>query len=92
MNSLHTFKLLVHLICLNLIPSVFSNDSETSKEWFKIEGKVQAPDHWAKSYGDWKLNTHILIDGGEYRAYLKYLFVFSLIFFIVYVMFYCIQG
>lgn len=51
------------------------NDVETSsnsKEWFKIEGKVQAPDAWAKSNPDWKLHTYILVDGGEYRGFLRY--------------------
>lgn len=62
------FKLIV---CLSLSICVRSNEGETSKEWFKIEGKVQAPDAWAKLNPDWKLHTDILIDGGEYRAFLR---------------------
>lgn len=46
-------------------------ENSNSKEWYKIEGKVQAPDSWARSNGDWRLKTDILIDGGEYRAFIK---------------------
>ena len=61
------------LLCLCYLPLVLCNDSsETNKDWFTIEGKVQAPDHWARTYGDWKINTLVLVDGGEYRGYLKY--------------------
>ena len=49
-----------------------NSNYSNNKEWFKIEGKVQAPDAWAKANPDWKLNTQVLIDGGEYRAYLRY--------------------
>lgn len=59
------------IISLTFLVCVKSNESETSIEWFKIEGKVQAPDAWAKLNPDWKLNTQVLIDGGEYRAFLK---------------------
>jgi len=60
------------LLCLCYLPLVLCNDSsETNKDWFTIEGKVQAPDHWARTYGDWKINTLVLVDGGEYRGYLK---------------------
>ena len=65
------------LICLTFFVGVQSNEGETSKELFKIEGKVQAPDAWAKLNPDWKLHTYILIDGGEYRAFLKYIFLFD---------------
>jgi len=72
MNSAFAVQLLLQLLSLYHVPSVGCNELiEASKDWFKIEGKVQAPDHWARTYGDWKLNTHILVDGGEYRAYLK---------------------
>lgn len=49
------------------------SNNYSNKEWFKIEGKVQAPDSWAKTHPDWKLHTQVLIDGGEYRAYLRYM-------------------
>ncbi|EFX87168.1 ER membrane protein complex subunit 7 homolog [Daphnia pulex] len=62
---------LLKLICLTFFVGVQSNDGETSKEWFKIEGKVQAPDAWARLNPDWKLHTYVLIDGGEYRAFLR---------------------
>lgn len=63
--------LFLKFICITYFSFVLSNESETSKEWFKIEGKVQAPDSWAKNNPEWKLNTHVLIDGGEYRAFLR---------------------
>jgi len=63
---------LLKLICFTFFVGVQSNDGETSKEWFKIEGKVQAPDAWAKLNPDWKLHTYVLIDGGEYRGFLRY--------------------
>ncbi|KAI9557871.1 hypothetical protein GHT06_014623 [Daphnia sinensis] len=59
------------IVCLSFSVCVKSNEGETSKEWFKIEGKVQAPDAWAKLNPDWKLHTDVLIDGGEYRAFLR---------------------
>jgi len=62
---------ILEIICIAFITLVHCNDGEVSKEWFKIEGKVQAPDAWAKSNPDWKLHTYVLIDGGEYRGFLK---------------------
>lgn len=61
------FSILLCTFC-----TVKCTESESGKEWFKIEGKVQAPDTWARSYPEWKTQTSIFIDGGEYRAFLKY--------------------
>lgn len=63
--------LILKFLCLIFIACVKSNEAEATKEWFKIEGKVQAPDAWAKLNPEWKLHTNILIDGGEYRAFLR---------------------
>lgn len=60
------------ITCLTLVSLVHSNELEPGKEWFKIEGKVQAPDAWAKLNPDWKLYTSVLIDGGQYKAFLRY--------------------
>lgn len=51
---------------------LINGETEGSKEWFKIEGRVQAPDTWARSYPEWKTQTSILVDGGEHKAFLRY--------------------
>lgn len=70
---------MLYLLLVLLLP-IISNCSEveSNKEWFKIEGKVQAPDSWVQSNGDWRLATQVLIDGGDYRAFLKYAESFSI--------------
>lgn len=63
--------IIAEFIFVALIALVQCNDGDVGKEWFKIEGKVQAPDAWAKSNPDWKLHTYVLVDGGEYRGFLR---------------------
>lgn len=63
--------------CYDTISS--DGNYSNNKEWFKIEGKVHAPDVWAKVNPNWKLNTEVLIDGGEYRAYLRFVNNFKII-------------
>ena len=63
--------LVFQLVFLTFLALAQCNEGDNSKEWFKIEGKVQAPDAWAKSNPDWKLHTYVLVDGGEYRGFLK---------------------
>lgn len=61
----------INFVFLLFTVCVKSNETENSKELFKIEGKVQAPDSWAKTNPEWKLQTYVLLDGGEYRAFLR---------------------
>jgi len=65
-----SIQLLSLLSCLCNF-TIASEVAESSKEWFKIEGKVLPPDSAARSSVDWKLFTSVLVDGGDYRAYLK---------------------
>jgi hypothetical protein len=77
---------MIHFRVLNCLLKLFLSVSylcvvsgnevvENGKDLFKIEGKVIAPDHWPKANGDWRLQTDVLIDGGAYRAYLKYVYI-----------------
>ena len=47
---------------------------EAERRWFTIEGRVQAPPSWINQshLPEWKLATQILINDGQYRAFLKY--------------------
>ena len=67
--------LLKLFLCVSYFRVVGGNELvENGRDLFKIEGKVIALDHWPKANGDWRLHTDVLIDGGAYRAYLKYVY------------------
>lgn len=71
MHPMSAGKLFFIISYLSTLLAVNCIETESGKEWFKIEGKVQAPDTWARSYPEWKTQTSILVDGGEYRAFLR---------------------